>query len=118
VDGNEPVCILGSDAPTLPPEHVAGLIESAADVTLGPAEDGGYWGICFRRVMRGMFEGVEWSSAKTLNQTVEAAHRAGLTTSIGSVWWDVDEPDDLQRLLRSPDLPRHIAEWRNSRNGS
>ena len=47
--GHPNVVILGSDSPTLPVEYVRRLLESTADVTLGPTPDGGYYGIACRR---------------------------------------------------------------------
>ena len=113
-EGAATVCILGTDAPTLPAGHVEHLLRSPADVTLGPAEDGGYWGICFRRAHPEMFAGVEWSSEHTLAQTVDAIHAVGLTTALGPQWWDVDEPRDLERLLSLAELPPHTARWKES----
>jgi rSAM/selenodomain-associated transferase 1 len=112
--GYEAVCLLGSDAPTLPSSHIDNLLASEADVTLGPADDGGYWGICFRRTVPGMFAGVKWSTDSAFAQTIESARRAGLSTAAGQGWWDVDNPEDLERLLRCPNLPKHIEQWRAS----
>src|SRR5436309_8628035 len=40
--GRERVCIVGSDAPTLPAGPLHTLLTSPADVALGPCGDGGY----------------------------------------------------------------------------
>jgi rSAM/selenodomain-associated transferase 1 len=99
-DGYRRVLVLGSDSPTLPAAHVSALLDSAADVALGPTEDGGYYGICCRRAAGGMFDGVEWSSARTLATTMCALEKAGLTVELGPAWYDVDLPADLERLAR------------------
>ncbi len=104
-----PTLIVGSDAPTLPVDHVHHLMGVDADVALGPAEDGGYWGILARRAHPAMFQGVDWSSPHTLDQTLAACRAAGLTTGLGLMWFDVDEPADLARLARQP--PPHTAEF-------
>lgn len=108
--GFETAAIVGTDAPTLPVELVDELLDSSADVTLGPAEDGGFWGIGARRIHPNMFDGVEWSRSDTLTRTVRAVRASGLSCALGRTWFDVDEPADLERLLRSP-LPPHTAEW-------
>jgi rSAM/selenodomain-associated transferase 1 len=90
--------VLGSDAPTLPAAHIGALLASDSDVTLGPTEDGGYWGIACRKIAAAMFDGVEWSSSRTLETTVAAVKCAGLTVALGPEWWDVDGPADLARL--------------------
>src|SRR5262249_18728531 len=72
-EGRPAVCIVGSDAPTLPVSHVTQLLESRADVALGPSEDGGYYAIACRRTHPAMFHRVEWSSPGALAQTEEAS---------------------------------------------
>jgi uncharacterized protein len=102
--GMERVAILGTDAPDLPDAYIAELFEGESDVRLGPAEDGGFWGICCQRIADAMFDGVPWSSARTLEATEAACRLAGLSVSRASVWADVDEPADLQRLAASASL--------------
>jgi uncharacterized protein len=105
------VMIAGTDAPTIPLEYVKSLLDSDADVALGPAEDGGFWGISACKTNPTMFDNVTWSRADTLEQTTRALRVANLSTVLGPVWSDVDEPADLTRLLASPDLPRATRRW-------
>ena len=94
--------IVGSDAPTLPAEHLQEILESPSDVTLGPTEDGGYYAIACRMPLPdAVFRGVRWSTEHTLGDTVHAAKECGLTVGLGREWWDVDTPEDLERL-RNP----------------
>jgi rSAM/selenodomain-associated transferase 1 len=102
--GMERVAILGTDAPDLPEAYIGELFEGESDVRLGPAEDGGFWGICCQRIVDRMFDGVPWSSVRTLEATEKACRRGGLSVSLASVWADVDEPADLQRLAGSASL--------------
>lgn len=96
---NRPVAaIIGSDAPTLPDSAIANLLNIDADIALGPAEDGGYWGIAARRTHPKMFEGVRWSTAHALEDTEAACRAAGLSVVRGDLWFDVDEPEDLDRV--------------------
>jgi glycosyltransferase A (GT-A) superfamily protein (DUF2064 family) len=80
------------------------LFDADADVCLGPAEDGGFWGIACRRVAAGMFEGVPWSSPHTRAATVDACRASGLSVALAPWWADVDEPADLVRLAASASL--------------
>ncbi len=91
------VMIAGSDAPGVPLPHYRELIDAEADVSLGPTEDGGFYAICARRTHTEMFDGVEWSSGKELRQTIQACERCGLTVHLGSRWFDIDTPEDLER---------------------
>ncbi|MEZ5352282.1 MAG: TIGR04282 family arsenosugar biosynthesis glycosyltransferase [Bryobacteraceae bacterium] len=95
-----PVMIVGSDAPTLPADHLRGLLGllREADVALGPTEDGGYYAIACRRTEVRMFAGVEWSTDRTLAQTVASCEACGLTVALGERWFDVDTPADLARI--------------------
>jgi uncharacterized protein len=109
--GYERAAIVGSDAPTLPLDHLESLLRSGADVALGRAEDGGFWGISARRVSAKMFGDVRWSQSGTLDQTVHAAEAAGLSVEVGPAWFDVDAPADLDRLLAASDLPPATKLW-------
>lgn len=98
----QPTLLVGSDAPTLPVGHLQAMARAPGDVVLGPAEDGGYWAILARRTDARMFEGVDWSTARTRAQTEAAARACGFTVSLGPAWFDCDEPGDLRRLTAAP----------------
>lgn len=92
------VMIVGSDAPALPVEYLQEILDSPADVTLGPTEDGGYYAIaCRAPVNERMFDGVRWSTEHTLADTMRAAEACGLRVSLGREFWDVDSIADLER---------------------
>ena len=103
--------IAGSDSPTLPISHLERLISRKGDVILGPTEDGGYYAILMRKTDPRMFDGVAWSTSQTLADTIRAVERAGLSVATGDVWYDIDNPEDLDRLRRDPDVPPHTAAW-------
>jgi rSAM/selenodomain-associated transferase 1 len=107
----EQVCIVGSDAPSLPPAHLRALLASPADLALGPCEDGGYYAIAGRKTHPDMFHGVEWSSTRALAQTERAAGAAGLSVERGPAWYDIDRPEDLLRLERDANLPLNTRRW-------
>lgn len=109
--GHPRVLILGSDSPALPVPHIDALLRSPADVALGPADDGGYYAIGFRRTHPDMFAGVPWSSPDTLRATMAACRARGLTVDLGPGWFDVDSPADLVRLLTVPSAGPHTAAW-------
>ena len=96
--GRTRMLILGGDVPTVPISHLEALLGADSDVALGPAEDGGYYAICCRKTHPEMFAGVAWSTSEACAQTASACRRAGLSVSFGLVWFDVDEPSDLDRL--------------------
>lgn len=96
--GHPNVVILGSDSPTLPVEHIQWLLESKADVALGPTFDGGCYGIGCRKIRQGMFDSVWWSTGDALHDTICAVDRCGLSHALGPEWFDVDRPEDLHSL--------------------
>ena len=97
-EGRPKALILGSDSPGLPAAHIRALLASPADVSLGPVDDGGFYGIACGRIAPAMFEGVRWSTGATLSDTVEALKGCGLSVELGPAWFDVDRPEDLRRL--------------------
>lgn len=109
--GRPQVCLVGSDAPTLPISHLEALLASPADVALGPCEDGGYYAIACRRTHPAMFHGVEWSSARAFAQTESAARHCGLSVDRGPSWYDVDQPPELLRLIQEGNLPPYTRAW-------
>lgn len=98
--GRPRAAIVGGDAPTVPLDHVEALLQCPADICLGPAADGGYWGVSAGRVAEGMFVGVDWSTSRACEQTIEACRRSGLTVEVGPGWRDVDTAEDLEWLQR------------------
>lgn len=97
-EGRTHVLILGGDVPTVPVGHLQWLLAAPEDVTLGPAEDGGYYAICCRRTHPAMFAGVAWSTERACAHTEAACRAAGLTVARGPMWFDIDELSDLERI--------------------
>ena len=104
-DPTDRVVLIGSDSPTLPHEFVerAFAMLGAADVVLGPATDGGYYLVGFRGRCWPIFDGVTWSTATVLSQTIDRVRLAGASLALLPPWYDVDTEADLH-LLRG-----HIA---------
>jgi len=97
--------LIGSDSPALRPRHIAHAarwLHGGADVVLAPAEDGGYALIAARRITAAVFAAVEWGSDRVLAQTNANLARAGLGIRLLPVVWDVDRPEDLERLRSRP----------------
>lgn len=92
--------LIGSDSPTLPQDvfDLAFQALDAADVVLGPSDDGGYYLVGASRPFPAMFEGIEWSSARVFQQTVDRLAQSDLTWSALPPCYDIDDLDDLQRL--------------------
>jgi hypothetical protein len=91
---------IGTDAPTLPPELVAGARAALArhDVVFAPAFDGGYVLVGVRPGALGVFDGIPWSASDTFAASVERARVLGLSTATLGFWYDIDTPEDLAFL--------------------
>ena len=101
-DGHPAVLAIDSDSPTLPMAHVLEaarlLTDQAADVVLGPCDDGGYYLIGLRAAQPALFRGIPWSTSAVLAATLTVARRLGLRAHLLPTWFDVDTDADLTRL--------------------
>ncbi len=92
-----PVVIIGSDIPGITSSHIARAFRElgSADLVIGPAPDGGYWLIGFKRQPRvhKVFDNVRWSHAATLSDTLRNA--SGLRVTLIEELDDVDHAGDL-----------------------
>jgi rSAM/selenodomain-associated transferase 2/rSAM/selenodomain-associated transferase 1 len=100
--GYESVVMIGSDLPDLParlvPEAFRALERHRDAVVLGPATDGGYYLVGVNRPQPALFDEIEWSTGRVLEQTLEVARRAGLRVTLLERWSDVDSEEDLRQL--------------------
>lgn len=100
--GHTGALVVGTDSPTLPMAYVAEgaqvLAGGAADVVVGPAEDGGYYLIGVRRAQPALFSGIPWSTGGVMTGTVARARALGIRVHLLPTWFDVDTGSDLRRL--------------------
>ena len=75
--------------------------DGAADVVVGPCEDGGYYLIGLRVPAPALFADMPWSTAAVTAETLARSRRLGLRVSLLPSWFDVDRGDDLARLRAS-----------------
>ena len=117
---------IDSDTPTLP----VGFLQQAVDlvttpdidVVLGPTQDGGYYLIGLRVMHRELFEAMAWSTSAVLSETIRRADAKGLRVACLPPWYDIDTPEDLDRLrteLAAPggNAPRHTRTFLLERTG-
>jgi uncharacterized protein len=100
--GFESVCLIDSDSPTVPAENfdeAVQLLSTSADrVVLGPSDDGGYYLIGVKKPHRHLFEQIDWSTERVLNQTIQRATEMGLEVQFLPTGYDVDDGASLRRL--------------------
>lgn len=96
-----PAVIIGSDAPGLSSARIgeADRLLAAHDAVIGPAHDGGYVLLGLHGCPRELFEGVTWGSDRVLAETRERIRALGWCHAELEPGWDVDRPEDLERVV-------------------
>ena len=101
--------LIGTDCPALTARHLRdadGLLAAGADAVVAPVEDGGYALIGLTRCNARLFEGVTWGTSHVMTDTRERLSTLGWRWQELESLWDVDRPEDYQRLLASGLLDR------------
>jgi rSAM/selenodomain-associated transferase 1 len=97
---------VGADTPGLTTLMLSQAAERLRqkDAVLGPTDDGGYYMVGLRRCPDGLFHKIRWSAPETLRDTLDQFARFNVEYTTAPKWFDLDTPDDLQRvrsLIRS-----------------
>lgn len=96
------VCLIDSDSPTVPPitfEQAVEYLSRAEDnVVLGQSDDGGYYLIGLKQPHHELFDQIDWSTERVLEQTLAAAREIDLPVHLLPAWYDVDDRATLSRL--------------------
>lgn len=104
--GGAPAAVaVGSDHPALPRRCLRDAfarLSSGSGAAVVPAADGGYCAIGLTRTapVEEVFREVPWSSPSTLAVTRDRIASAGLALAVLESAYDVDRPEDLERLKR------------------
>jgi hypothetical protein len=109
----EHAVLIGTDCPELSTEHLDeafGALDGAADVVLGPAEDGGYYLIGLRRPAPELFSDVPWGTDAVLETTRHRIRALGLRLHELPALRDLDRPEDLRYFAALDELSRHTID--------
>lgn len=111
--------LIGSDCPQLSGEAIRAAWTALTDhdVVLAPADDGGYVLIGQRFPARNLFDDIAWSQPTVFTETLKRAASLHLNVCQLEEWADVDDWDDVIRLVRhlnssssDHDLKNRLAE--------
>jgi uncharacterized protein len=115
---------LGADSPGIPRQFLNRAHEAlqSADAVLGPCEDGGFYLLGVRQCPSGMLSGIPWSESTTFARTLDRLKELGLKSTILDPWYDIDRPEDLDRLrsevardvIAAPNTARVLARLENA----
>jgi uncharacterized protein len=109
--GYRKVIALNGDGPSLPQEYLTSAFEllDEHDLVFGPAEDGGYYLVGVKAPTPGIFSGIDWSTTRVLDQSLDKAGILGKNVALSPEWYDVDTIKDIERLRTELDgLPAEI----------
>ncbi len=114
--GYERAVVMGSDHPTLPRSflRLAGrALQAPRSLCLGPTEDGGFYLLGMSAFYPQLFDDMTYSHSQVFSETLARAGRTDARLTVLPQWYDVDTPEDLDRLLS--DLDEVPSDAPNSR---
>ena len=103
------VLMIGTDCPALTARHLRQAekaLREDNDAVFAPCEDGGYALIGLTRSDPTLFDGIAWSSASVMAETRERLKALGWRWHELETLWDVDRPEDYERVMTSKLLDR------------
>lgn len=103
VEGCARVVVIGTDTPHIRVAALEAAFDALTrvDCVIGPAQDGGYWLIGLRARRPELLTGIEWSTPRVLQQTLERVRALDLASELLAPDFDVDGAADLSRLRDS-----------------
>ena len=90
---SEKIIVIGTDCVEF--DHI--LIEESfqkldtVDLVIGPAKDGGYYLIGFKKIYPELFQNIPWSTEQVFKETLKKAQALDLTTHLLPELSDIDE---------------------------
>lgn len=109
----ELVLITGTDVPAVTAADINAAVAALGDgfdAVFVPVADGGYGLIGLRRFDVRLFDGIAWSTPEVMAQTRARLRQLGWTWHELPVRWDVDAPEDLERLRADASLIHLLRE--------
>ena len=94
--------VIGTDCPAMSAELLAQAyqqLQTENEAVIAPAEDGGYVLLGLKRAALQLFAGIAWGTDQVYEQTQIKLQQLQLAWSSLKMQWDVDRPDDLQKLV-------------------
>lgn len=98
------VLLIGTDCPAFTARHLRQAdraLRGGADAVFVPCEDGGYALIGLKRVDAKLFDGIAWGSDNVMAATRARLKQLGWTWRELETLWDIDRPEDYDRLMQS-----------------
>lgn len=95
--GYEKIVIIGTDCPGINKSILenAFMALNNLDIVIGPATDGGYYLLGMKKECPFLFQNIEWSTDKVLQQTIDLCNKNRLSYFLLPELSDIDEEKDL-----------------------
>ena len=99
--GFEKILIIGSDVPDISKDLITNSLNelNKTDVVISPSDDGGYSLLGLKEVNPFLFQNIEWSTQKVLNQTIEAIKQNKLSLTKLKTLNDIDTKEELIKWI-------------------
>jgi len=116
-EGVDEALLIGSDIPALTTILIDEAFQSLSDrdSVIGPANDGGYYLIGFKKItfVPGIFHAMAWSTNTVFRETVRRLKETSLTVHLLPELTDIDTREDVEAflshaLLATLDAPRTL----------
>jgi rSAM/selenodomain-associated transferase 1 len=93
---------VGADSPGIPLPFLERAHQAlqSADAVIGPCDDGGFYLLGVRECRPGLLDGIPWSQSITFSSTLKRLRDSGMDVAVIDSWYDIDRPEDLERLER------------------
>ena len=90
--------IIGADIPGINSEiiHNGFIALNENDVIIGPTYDGGYYLIGLKKPVRIIFENIDWSTDRVLEQTIDKIEKNNMKYNLLDKLRDIDTLEDLK----------------------
>ena len=111
VDVGEPFLVVGMDTPQLTPALLRTALRAPGDAAIGPATDGGYWGLRLDEPDPRAFDGVPMSRSDTGALQRARLRQLGLSVTELPALQDVDRVEDAAAVARAAPRSRFARAW-------
>ena len=93
--------LIGTDCPAMTSHDLRAAVQSlqrGKDAVFAPTEDGGYALVAMKRCHPTLFDGIDWGTSAVMEETRARLRAIGWTWEELGILWDVDTPEDYERL--------------------
>lgn len=104
LEKNKFFVIVGSDCPLLSSQILDKAycsLEQGSDAVLGPTDDGGYYLLGMKNIDNLIFRDIPWGQPNVAEITRERMHKLGWKWLELDCLWDIDTPEDIDKLISS-----------------